>query len=425
MNVLVIGNGGREHALCWKLAQSKKVNKLFCAPGNAGIAKICECVEIPADKINSLLSFAIKEKVDLTVVGPEAPLCVGVVDLFRASGLLIFGPDKSSARLEGSKSFAKDFMQKYGIPTAEAKNFSSAAPAEEYVRKNFAKGVKGLVVKADGLAAGKGVIVALNEKDALDGVRSCFGGSFGEAGSSVLIEECLFGEEVSILALTDANSIIPLASSQDHKRLLDGDQGPNTGGMGAYSPAPVTNQALMRKIQKSVLDKFLKGLKHEGLYYRGIIYAGIMVTSEGPKVLEFNVRFGDPETQAILPRLESDLAELMLLTAQGKLAQAKLAWSEDPAVCVVMASGGYPGNYAKNFEISGIEEADATGAVIFHAGTSIKDGKLVNSGGRVLGVTACGPDIRHAIDNAYKAVEKIHWQDAIFRKDIAQRALDR
>lgn len=425
MKILVIGNGGREHAICWKLSKSLKVEKVFCAPGNAGIASVAECIGIGIDEYEKLAEFAIENDIGLTVVGPEAPLCGGLVDVFKTKNLKVFGPDKKSAQLEGSKSFSKDFMKKYNIPTADSDVFTDKGLALAYVEKQFAGGAKGLVVKADGLAAGKGVIVALEKAEAVRGVNECFDGAFGSAGTKVLIEECLFGEEASILALTDGKTIVPLASSQDHKRLMDGDKGPNTGGMGAYSPAPVVTDELQKEINEKVLHNFLKGVNAEKLYYRGLIYAGVMVTENGPKVLEFNVRFGDPETQAVLMRLESDLADIMLKTSEGKLSEAELKWSDGPAVCVVMASGGYPGKYEKNYPISGLKDAEEKGAVVFHAGTSLKDGQIVNTGGRVLGVTAKGPDIKAAIANAYEAVAKISWKDVIFRKDIAYRAIKR
>ncbi len=425
MKILVVGGGGREHALCWKLARSPQVEKVYCAPGNAGISKVAECVNLGVDELEKLADFAESNGIGLTVTGPEAPLCAGIVDIFIKRGLVIFGPDKEAAQLEGSKAYAKAFMNKYGIPTAEAKTFDNEADALAYVEEKFNSGVNGLVVKADGLAAGKGVIVAATREEAEAGVKECFSGTFGAAGNTVLIEEMLVGEEASILALTDGKTIVPLASSQDHKRMLDGDQGPNTGGMGAYSPAPVVDNAMQEQVNKEVLGNFLRGVQEENLRFRGIIYAGIMVTAQGPKVLEFNVRFGDPEVQAVLMRLDSDLAEALLQTAKQNLADVKLEWSNDAAVCVVMASGGYPKAYQKGHPIAGLDEAETEGAVVFHAGTKFNEENVVNAGGRVLGVTARGADIREAIANAYKAVEKIRWQDCFFRKDIGHRALNR
>ncbi|QSH41451.1 phosphoribosylamine--glycine ligase [Lentisphaerota bacterium ZTH] len=425
MKVLVVGSGGREHTLCWKLGQSPMVDKLYCAPGNAGIAGVAECVDIDVLELDKLAKFAVDNAIDFAVVGPEAPLCAGLVDVFKAKGIKVFGPSKEAARLEGSKDFAKQFMLKYNIPTAKAASFTAATPAEEYIREEFAGGAEGIVIKADGLAAGKGVCVAENEETAIEFMRSCLDGVFGDSGSQVLIEECLFGEEASILALTDGKTIVPLVSSQDHKRAFDNDEGPNTGGMGAYSPAPVVDAVTMEVVNSQILDNFLKGIQAEGLDFKGLLFVGIMVNEHGPKVLEFNVRFGDPEVQAVMCRLESDLLDVMLKTAEGRLDEAELVWSDDPAVCVVMASGGYPGSYEKGFEITGLEEAEGEGAVVFHAGTSFKDGRIVNSGGRVLGVTARGGDIAAAIANAYAAVDKIHWQGCFCRRDIGFRALAR
>ncbi|MCK5803061.1 MAG: phosphoribosylamine--glycine ligase [Lentisphaeria bacterium] len=418
MNVLVVGGGGREHALAWKLAQSPKVDTVFCAPGNPGMK---QAEAVPITDLHELAEFAKAQNVELTMVGPEVPLCEGIVGIFREKGLRVVGPDKNAAQLEGSKSFAKDFMERHGIPTAAYGLFTDRDSALAYIREQGAP----IVVKADGLAAGKGVIVALSLQEAEDAVEECFDGRFGDAGAKVLVEECLVGEEASILALTDGKTVLPLASSQDHKRLMENDGGPNTGGMGAYSPAPVVTEELWRLIDEQVLQRFLTGCQADGLDYHGVIYAGVMVTADGLKVLEFNVRFGDPETQAVLMRLESDLAEVLVATADEKLADVQLEWSDEPAVCVVMASGGYPGSYAKGHPISGLDEAEATGAVVFHAGTKLVDGALVNHGGRVLGVTARGTDIRAAVDNAYKAVDCIAWQDAFCRRDIAHRAFDR
>lgn len=420
MNVLVVGSGGREHALAWKLARSKGVEKVFCAPGNAGMAG-GKIMSIPQTDIGELADFARANNVELTMVGPEGPLCDGIVNHFRGCGLRIVGPDKHAARLEGSKSFAKDFMIRHGLPTAAAAVFTGKQAALDYIAEKGAP----LVIKADGLAAGKGVVVAATEQEAVDAVTACSGGAFGEAGNTILIEECLVGEEASILALTDGKTIVPLASSQDHKRAYDGDLGPNTGGMGAYSPAPVVDDALWEVLNEQVLNRFLRGIQAEKLDFRGVIYAGIMVTADGPKVLEFNVRFGDPETQAVLMRLDSDLAEVLTATADGNLGDITLEWSSDPAVCVVMASGGYPGAYSKGRVIRGIEAAEATGAVVFHAGTQWRDNEVVTAGGRVLGVTAKGRDIRAAVAAAYQAVDCITWPDVQFRRDIAHRAFDR
>ncbi len=418
MNILLIGSGGREHALAWKLRQSPLAETIYCAPGNPGMKGVT-CINL--SDINELAQFALEHNVGLTMVGPEAPLCAGIVNAFREKGLRIVGPDKDAAQLEGSKSFAKDFMKRHGLPTAKAEYFDNAADALAYLEKVGAP----VVIKADGLAAGKGVTVAMNITDAVSAVKDCFEGAFGQAGSRVLIEECLFGEEASIIAFCDGKTVTPLASSQDHKRALDGDKGPNTGGMGAYSPAPVVTDDLWKTIDEQVLTPFLKGVQADKLDFRGVIYAGLMITDKGPKVLEFNVRFGDPETQAILARLDSDLVEALCAVADARLAEVTLKWNPQPAVCVVMASKGYPGHYEKGKAITGLDEAEATGAVVFHAGTKSADGAIVTNGGRVLGVTALGVNVKEAAANAYKAVKCIHFDGATYRNDIAYRAIAR
>ena len=418
MNILLIGSGGREHALAWKLRQSPLAETIYCAPGNPGMKGV-ECIGI--SDIHELAQFAADHNVGLTMVGPEAPLCAGIVNAFRAKGLRIVGPDQEAAQLEGSKSYAKDFMKRHGLPTAAAEYFENAQDALAYLDKVGAP----VVIKADGLAAGKGVTVALELQDAVKAVTECFDGAFGQAGARVLIEECLFGEEASIIAFCDGKTITPLASSQDHKRALDGDNGPNTGGMGAYSPAPVVTDSLWKVIDQQVLQPFLKGVQADHLDFRGVIYAGLMFTDKGPKVLEFNVRFGDPETQAILARLDSDLVEALCALADARLAEVELKWNPNPAVCVVMTSKGYPGSYEKGKVISGLEAAEATGAVVFHAGTKASGNDIVTSGGRVLGVTAIGATVREAVDNAYRAVKCISFEGATYRNDIAHRALNR
>ena len=423
MNVLVIGSGGREHALVWKLRQSEMVDKLYCAPGNAGIAADAECVAIGGEEADKIAAFAVEKRIGLVVVGPEAPLCAGLADTLRERGIPVFGPGAAAARLEGSKEFAKEFMIKYGIPTARGESFTAAAPALEYIDAEFARGAKGIVVKADGLAAGKGVLVAATAAEAKEFARGCFDGAFGASGAKVVIEEMLTGEETSVLALTDGKTIIRLASSQDHKRVFDDDKGPNTGGMGAYSPAPVVTPEVEKRIDEEILKPFLRGLAAEKLDYRGVLFAGLMVENGVPKVLEFNVRFGDPEIQPVLRRLESDLCEMLFNTATGRLAGTEIVWSSEPCVSVVMASGGYPGKYAKGFPISGLDRAAATGAVVFHAGTALKDGRIVNAGGRVLGVSARGKDIPEAIANAYKAVDEISFEGGFCRRDIGAKAL--
>ena len=423
--VLVIGSGGREHALVWQLKRSPQVEKVFCAPGNAGIAADAECVNIKVDELEKLADFAKENAIDFTVVGPEAPLCAGIVDVFKSRGLAIFGPDKVAAQLEGSKDFAKKFMVKYNIPTAAYDTFTDADKACEYIDAQFDAGVKGIVVKADGLAAGKGVLVAENRTGAKDFVKECFNGAFGNAGTRVVIEEMLTGEEASILALTDGKTIIPLVSSQDHKRIFDRDRGPNTGGMGAYSPAPVVTDAVSARIDQEILQPFLKGINEEKLDFKGVIFCGLMIENGIPKVLEFNVRFGDPEIQPVMRRFEGDWYDVLRKTADGKLAEAELKWSKDAAVSVVIASGGYPGKYESGNEITGLKEAADTGAVVFHCGTAEKDGKIVTAGGRVLGVSATGKSIRNAIYNAYYGVRPISFKDMFYRKDIGFKALRR
>ncbi|MFH1888741.1 MAG: phosphoribosylamine--glycine ligase [Candidatus Omnitrophota bacterium] len=424
MKILVIGSGGREHALTWKLAQSKLAGKLFCAPGNGGISDQAECIDIKADDIPGLLEFARKEKIDLTVVGPEVSLAGGIVDEFRNHKLNIFGPDKKAARLEASKVFAKELMAKYNVPTADFKIFDNADEAKKYIEKNGAP----CVVKADGLAQGKGVIVAKTTDEAKQAVVSIMQDNlFGDAGRKVIVEDCLIGEEASIIVLADSREVIPLASSQDHKRIFDNDAGPNTGGMGAYSPAPVVTDGLFKDILDKVIYRTIDGLAKEGIKYNGVLYAGIMVTKEGPKVLEFNVRFGDPETQAILPRLKSDLLETMLAAGGDNLSKVVkagcLRWDTRACVSVVCASGGYPGSYEKGKLISGLDEArKLADIIVFHAGTRKEDGKYFTSGGRVLGVTGLGNTIKEAINNTYNAVEKIHFDGMHYRKDIGRKA---
>ncbi|HOX54490.1 MAG: phosphoribosylamine--glycine ligase [Candidatus Omnitrophica bacterium] len=423
MKILVIGSGGREHALVWKIAQSKLVDKIFCAPGNGGIAEIAECVNIKVDDIAGLLKFAIEKKIDLTVVGPEIPLVAGIVDKFQAKGLKIFGPNKFAAQLEGSKVFAKEFMVRNNIPTAKFKSFDDSLNAKDYIDEVGAP----LVVKAEGLASGKGVIICSSETEAESAIDLIMEEKvFKEAGNRVVIEEYLEGEEASILAISDGENFVVLESSQDHKRIFDNDQGPNTGGMGAYSPAPVVSENLKQEIAQEILKPVIDGMKKEGHEFRGVLYAGLMITKEGPKVLEFNVRFGDPETQAILPRLKSDLVEIIFAALDGKLADFKLEWDSRPCVCVVMAAGGYPGDYEKNKLISGLDKAkELKDIVVFHAGTKRENGKILTSGGRVLGVTGLGNGITDAIDKTYQAVAKISFEKAHFRKDIGAKAIRR
>jgi phosphoribosylamine--glycine ligase len=423
MKVLVVGGGGREHAIVWKLAQSRRVDKIFCTPGNAGIAELAECVDIKATDFAGLLDLVKYEWIDLTIVGPEDPLAKGICDAFRKGGRKIFGPGGEAARLEASKSFSKDFMRRYGIPTADYKVFNSYIHAEDYVRLKGAP----IVVKADGLAAGKGVIVASSVDEASEGLRLIMKEkAFGEAGDKVVVEDCIQGEEASFMAFTDGKTIVPMVSSQDHKRAFDNDEGPNTGGMGAYSPAPVLTPELETVVMEKVMKPFLKGLKAERMDYRGVIYAGLMIKDGKPNVLEFNCRLGDPETQAVLPRLDSDFFEIALAVSEGRLTETMASWKRDASVCVVMASGGYPGRYKKGKPIKGLDKAKKLNDVIvFHAGTSFNDGEVVTAGGRVLGVTALGKDIKAAKVRAYEAVNEISFEGAHFRKDIADRAIKR
>jgi phosphoribosylamine--glycine ligase len=423
MKILVIGGGGREHALVWKLKQSPRVTQLFCAPGNAGIAADAECVAIGVNEIDKLAAFAKDKQIELTVVGPEAPLCAGVVDLFQRHGLKIFGPQQRAARLEGSKVFCKEILLKSRVPTGHAEIFDHADQARAYLKKVGAP----IVVKADGLAAGKGVIVAPTVAQAERAVAEIMEQKvFGAAGDRVVIEECLVGEEASVMALVDGKHFAVLAPSQDHKRIGDNDTGPNTGGMGAYSPTPAV-PAGMQDVLDNIFRRTIDGLAREGIEFRGVLYAGLMLTQQGPKVLEFNARFGDPETQAVLPRMDFDLAEALERTADGELAGFEMNWKRDAAVCVVLASGGYPGAYAKGKPIAGLKAAAALDNVaVFHAGTA-RDaaGQIVTDGGRVLGVTALGADIAGAVKQAYRAVEQISFAGAQYRRDIAARALAR
>ncbi len=423
MKVLVVGGGGREHALVWKIAQSPLVTKIYCAPGNPGIAQLAECVAIKADEIDVLLDFARAEAIDLTVVGPEAPLTQGIVDRFQEAGLDIFGPNQAAAQLEGSKDFSKALMARYDIPTAAYRTFSDRDQAVAYIREQGAP----IVVKADGLAAGKGVVVAMSEDEAVAAVDNIMvAGAFGEAGSKVVIEEFMDGEEASFFAFTDGKKILPLASSQDHKRIFDGDQGPNTGGMGAYSPAPVVTGELYDQIVETIVRPTIEGMAQDGCPYAGILYVGLMIADGKARVVEYNARFGDPEAQPLLMRLKSDIVPVMQACARGQLTQDRLEWLDKAAVCVVMASGGYPADYEKGFPISGLDEAeDIEDLVVFHAGTALKDWQIVNSGGRVLGVTGLGRTVAEAIEKAYAGVEKISWQDVQYRRDIGRKALNR
>jgi phosphoribosylamine---glycine ligase len=422
MRILVIGSGGREHALVWKIAQSKLCDKLFCAPGNGGISQVAECIDIKADDVESLLKFARKEKIDLTVVGPERALALGIVDEFTKAKLKIFGPAKSAANLEASKVFSKELMAKYKVPTAKFRIFDNPDAAKKYIENSGAP----CVVKADGLAAGKGVVVAKTVDEAKAAVTAMMQDKiFGDAAQKIIIEECLIGQEASILVITDSKEVLALASAQDHKRIFDHDQGANTGGMGAYSPAPIVTADILKEVMNKIIYRTIDGLAKEGIEYRGVLYAGIMLTKEGPQALEFNVRFGDPETQAILPRLKTDLVEVMLATSAGKLSKiGRLDWDKRACVCVVCAAGGYPGNYEKDKEVFGLDEAGKMKeVVIFHAGTKKVGDKILTSGGRVLGVTGLGSTIKEAITRAYQAVGKIKFEGIHYRKDIGRKAL--
>ena len=423
LTVLVVGGGGREHALAWKISQSPLVSKLYAAPGNPGIARHAECVPVPVEDIQGLRDFAVSRKVDLTVVGPEAPLAAGLTDLLSREGLLVCGPDRAGAQMEGSKVFMKTILSKYGIPTADFRVFEEYDEAEQFVLTHRLP----VVIKADGLAAGKGVAVAQTYEEAVAFLSDVMERRvFGDAGNRVVIEECLSGEEASYIVFTDGHKVVPLPSSQDHKRIGDEDQGPNTGGMGAYSPAPVVTPRVEERVHREIFDPLLAGLRKEGIVFRGILYAGLMIEDEKPRVLEFNVRFGDPEAQPLFLRLKSDLVPLLLQCAQGRITDAGMEIDPRPTVCVVMSSAGYPGKYGKGFPIEGIAEAEQEeGVVVFHAGTATKDGRLVNNGGRVLGVTAIGDTLKGAIDRAYRAVGKIHWEGAYHRTDIGRKALRR
>jgi phosphoribosylamine--glycine ligase len=422
VKVLVIGGGGREHALVWKISQSPKVTKIFAAPGNAGIAQLAECAPIRAEDIPGLLSFAKARAIDLTIVGPEGPLSIGIVDEFSKAGLRVFGPSGKAAELEASKKFSKNLMKKYHIPSAEYGVFTERASAEAYVREKGAP----IVVKADGLAAGKGVIVAETVDEAVKALDLIMvQRAFGNAGDRVVIEEFLKGEEASFMAFTDGKTVVPMASSQDHKRVFNGDKGPNTGGMGAYSPAPIVTKQLEGQVMKTIMVPTVRAMEQEGRLFKGVLYAGLMIKNNAAKVLEFNARFGDPETQPIMMRLDTDLVDIIQAIIDGNLSKVDIKWKAESAVCIVMASGGYPGQYEKGKELKGLENVSKRAKVmVFHAGTALKDGKAVTDGGRVLGVTGLGPVIASAIDNAYAAVREISFDGAHYRRDIGARALE-
>ncbi|HBT56157.1 MAG TPA: phosphoribosylamine--glycine ligase [Pseudomonas sp.] len=424
MNVLIIGSGGREHALAWKVAQDERVEKVFVAPGNAGTAIEAKCENVAIDvlELDKLVDFA-KANVSLTIVGPEAPLVAGVVDRFRAHGLPCFGPTAGAAQLEGSKAFTKDFLARHQIPTAEYQNFTEIEPALAYLREKGAP----IVIKADGLAAGKGVIVAMTLQEAEDAVRDMLAGNaFGEAGSRVVIEEFLDGEEASFIVMVDGEHVLPMATSQDHKRVGDGDTGPNTGGMGAYSPAPVVTNEVHQRVMEQVIWPTVRGMAAEGNIYTGFLYAGLMIDADGnPKVIEFNCRFGDPETQPIMLRLQSSLVTLVEAANAGTLDQVSAQWDPRCSLGVVLAAGGYPADYAKGDVISGLEEAVSDNGKVFHAGTALKDGQVVTSGGRVLCATALGETVKAAQQGAYELARQISWKGSFYRSDIGYRAIAR
>jgi phosphoribosylamine--glycine ligase len=422
MRVLVIGSGGREHALVWKIAQSRLVDTIYCIPGNAGIAKLAQCIQLPLDDIRSLAKFASDQRVDLTVVGPEAPLVDGIVDAFNERGLRIFGPTRLAAELEGSKSFCKTLLRKYGIPIPNFRVFTNPKAALSFVRSASLP----IVIKADGLAAGKGTVICKTESEVIVTIEGMMEKRiFGSAGEKILVEEFLTGVEVSIIAITDGNNLVVFENSQDYKRVYDQDKGPNTGGMGAYSPAPVVEAHEYDRVIRDVLVPIVYAMRREGRPFVGTLYAGIMFTKTGPRVLEFNVRFGDPETQPLFVRLKSDIVGLLLAALDGKLGDAEIEWDPQFAICVVMASGGYPGHYKTGYPIQGLDQAERLPNItIFHAGTAISEGKLVTAGGRVLGVTAMGPTPSIAYQNAYNAVGKITFKDVHYRKDIGHVLLD-
>ncbi len=423
MKVLVVGNGGREHALAWKLASDSRRPEIFCTPGNAGTAELGTNLSFAATDLVGIRGWCVEHKPDLVIIGPEAPLCAGLTDILEAEGIRVFGPCKAAAELEGSKDFAKAIMKSGGVPTAAYETFSDPEAACVYVRKRGAP----IVVKADGLAAGKGVTVAENVSQAEAAIRDALeGNAFGQAGSRVVIEDFLEGEEASILALIDGEHVVMLASSQDHKRIFEKDQGPNTGGMGAYSPASVVTDAVLEKVRDEVYGRTLAELKRRGITYKGVLYAGLMIKDDQPSVVEFNCRFGDPETQAVLARWDGDMIPAIDAVIDGTLSENLVQWRNEHSVCVVMVAGGYPGEYAKGDAIENIDKANAVSdTVVFHAGTALKDGKTVTAGGRVLGVTSLGKDLPDALSKAYIAVETISYDGAFYRNDIAHREMKR
>ena len=422
MNILLLGSGGREHALAWKMASSPLTDRLYCAPGNAGIAKEAECVALDVADHGAVIAFCRARRIDLVVVGPEAPLCAGIVDDLEAAGIKAFGPTRAAARLEGSKGFTKDLCRANGIPTAAYERFRATDPAKTYLRARGAP----IVVKADGLAAGKGVVVAQTVAEAEAAIDMMFGGALGEAGGEVVIEEFLAGEEASFFALCDGDTAMALTTAQDHKRAFDGDQGPNTGGMGAYSPAPNIDVAMSARVMAEIITPTLRAMRAMGAPYKGVLYAGLMITADGPKLIEYNARFGDPETQVLMLRLMSDLVPALLASRDGQLKSFDLRWYPDPALTVVMAAKGYPGDYARGSVIEGLDDAaKVEGVEIFHAGTKADGNRILANGGRVLNVSAIGKTVREAQARAYEAISRIRWPEGFYRHDIGWRAVER
>ena len=423
MKVLVVGSGGREHALCWAIAKSPKCGELYCAPGNAGTASVARNVDVDSEDLDGIIAFVKDNAIDFVVVGPEAPLVAGLVDRLDALGVKSFGPTAAGAELEGSKAFTKDLCAKYDIPTADYDRFDEPDAAKEYIRTHGAP----IVVKADGLAAGKGVIICRNENEAYAAVdQIMIEEAFGHAGAEIVVEQFLEGEEASFFALVDGETALPMIGAQDHKRAYDGDEGPNTGGMGAYSPAPIIDAAMTERVMTEIIEPTIKGMAAEGRPYKGVLYAGLMIDDAGPKLIEYNARFGDPECQVMMMRLKSDVLEALLACAEGRLAETKLEWRDEAAMLVVMAAKGYPGKYQKGTEIKGLDAADAVeGAVVFHAGTAAEGGRVVATGGRVLGVTAMGKDVKEAQTRAYRAVDALDWPEGFCRRDIGWQAIDR
>lgn len=417
MKVLVVGSGGREHAIVWAVSQSSRVSKIYCAPGNAGISQLAECVPIKVLEFEQLADFAEQEKIDLIMVAPDDPLCLGAVDYFTERGLRAFGPVRAAAEIEGSKVFAKNLMKKYNIPTAAYEVFDSSMAAKNYLRSRNSYPA---VIKAEGLALGKGVIIAQSEKEAFGAVDEIMEDrKFGDAGSRVVIEEFLTGQEVSVLAFTDGKTIVPMVSAQDHKRAKDGDEGLNTGGMGTFSPSRLYTKEIAEECMQNIFLPTMNAMNAEGRTFRGVLYFGLIMTEQGVKVIEYNSRFGDPEAQVVLPRLDTDLLDIFDAVIDGRLSELEIKWKEDAAVCVVLASGGYPEQYTTGYPITGMEEAEKLGAVLFHAGTKFNEkGQIVTAGGRVLGVTAMGENLDKAIANAYKAVKKVHFENMHYRTDI-------